>query len=83
MKITETFHIRRYWFQPLTPTEVLATLNWRWGNPRDLVKAPYVDVNYWGEGDRNLTLMELRYSDWIEDREEITYTVEGDDGLEY
>jgi hypothetical protein len=81
MKITETFHIRRYWMKILTPKDVLDTLHWRWGNPKDLLRAPYVDVSYHGEGDKLLTMMELKYSEWIDTREEITYTVEGDDGL--
>lgn len=81
MKLEHTFHVRRYWLKPLTPNEVLDTLNWRWGNPRDFVKAPYVDINYWGPDDKTLTMMELRYSDWIDSREEISYTVAGDDGL--
>ena len=81
MKATGTFKIRRYWFNTDTPADVLATLNHRWGNPRDLIRAPYVDINYYGDGDRNITLMEMRYSEYIMDREEIVYTVEGDDGL--
>ena len=81
MNITETFHIRRYWFRLYTPAEVLATLNHRWGNPKDLIRAPYVDINYHGEGDKMLTMMELKYSEWIDSREELSYTVEGDDGL--
>ena len=81
MKITETFKIRRYWLHFDTPQDVLATLRYRWGNPRDTVKAPYVDIQYWGEGDKTLTMMELKYSEWIDQRQEIQYTVEGDDGL--
>lgn len=83
MKITETFRIRRYWFKPDTPQDVLDTLNYRLGNPKDFFRAPYVDVQYWGEADRTLTMMELRYAEWIDQRQEISYTVEGDDGLNY
>jgi hypothetical protein len=81
MKITETFHIRRYWLNIRTPDDVLDTLNWRWGNPRSLVKAPYVDINYHGDSDKMLTMMELKYAEWIDHREEVSYTVEGYDGL--
>jgi hypothetical protein len=41
----------------------------------------YVDINYHGAGDKLLTMMELRYGEWITEREELSYTVEGDDGL--
>lgn len=79
------FKIRRYWLRYDTPDAVLATLNYRRGThkiPNGVAgRAPYVDINYWGDSDRNLTLMELKYADYIFDREEITYTVEGDDGL--
>lgn len=81
MRIQETFNIRRYWLKPNTPIDVLETLRHRWGNPRDYVKAPYVDIQYWGDTDKTLTMMELRYAEWIEQREEIGYTVTGDDGL--
>jgi hypothetical protein len=83
MQITETFRIRRYWLQPDTPADVLATLNHRWGLPQGsrYNQCPYVDINYWGAADRQLTLMELKYSEWVTLREEITYTVQGDDGL--
>ena len=82
MKATGTFKIRRYWLNPKTPADVLATLNHRWGGEGFAgPKAPYVDINYFGDGDRNLTFMELKYAEWIDSREEITYTLEGDDGL--
>jgi hypothetical protein len=81
MQIRETFKIRRYWLARNTPNDVLDTLNYRWGNPEGLVRAPYVDIQYWGDGDKNLTMMELKYSEWIMSRQELTYTVEGDDGL--
>lgn len=95
MKVSSTFKIRRYWLDHLVPEWVLAQLNVKWGfypkdgnlrqNPRykskDL-RLWYVDINYWGESDKNLTIMELKYGDWVIDREEIEYTVEGDDGLE-
>ena len=80
MKVQGTFRVRRYWFKFMTPREVLDTLNFRWGS-RGTAHTPYVDINYWGDTDRNLTMMELRYAEWIDDREEIVYTVEGDDGL--
>lgn len=83
MIIRSTFHIRRYWLEKETPEDVLKTLNHRWGlqpNTAHLI-TPYVDINYHGEGDKLLTMMELKCSDWITNREEITYTVEGDDGL--
>ena len=87
MKVEGTFKLRRYWLHYKTPQSVLDTLNWRMGtyqSPKGYPKwgrAPYVDVNYYGESDRNLTLMELKYADHIFDREELVYTVEGDDGL--
>ena len=81
MKASGTFKIRRYWLSRFTPADVLATLNHRWGNPRDLIRSPYVDIDYFGENDKNLTFMELKYSEYIEHREEISYTLEGDDGL--
>ena len=86
-QVTATFKIRRYWLKYDTPESVLATLNWRMGTREGISgsgtfgRAPYVDINYWGESDRNLTLMELKYADNIFDREEISYTVKGDDGL--
>lgn len=86
MKVSATFNIRRFWFKKDTPLEVLWTLNIRYsrlnlgGNV--YLECPYVDVNYYGESDRAITLMELRYSDYILQREMIQYTVSGDDGLE-
>jgi hypothetical protein len=86
MKVTATFNIRRYWLHKNTPADVLATLNVRKSrlnlDGKFYLEAPYVDINYWGEGDRAITLMELRYADWILSREMITYNVEGDDGLD-
>ena len=81
MKLQQTFHIRRYWLSTATPQDVLNTLRYSWGQPKGKFGMPYVDINYYGEGDKTLTIMELRYSEWIADREEITYTLEGDDGL--
>lgn len=87
MIVEGSFKIRRYWLHFNTPESVLATLNWRMGTyktPKVYAtwgRAPYVDINYYGDSDRNLTLMELKYADHILDREEIVYTVEGDDGL--
>lgn len=86
MKVQGTFRVRRYWLQVITPTDILNTLNFRWGVHKDPVHnggvhLPFVDISYWGDSDKNITLMELRYSEWIADREEIVYTVEGDDGL--
>jgi hypothetical protein len=81
MKITSTFHIRRYWFNHKTPADVLATLRHRWGNLRGTEQNPYVDINYIGEGNKLMTMMELKYAEWIVEREEISYDVEGDDGL--
>lgn len=81
MKITSTFKIRRYWLKDDTPKDVLATLNWKEGTFENKAVA-YVTVNYHGESDRDITVMELRYSDWILARELLTYNVEGDDGLD-
>lgn len=84
MKITETFHIRRYILSHETPDDVLATLNYKWSKASMGMKTaghPYVDINYHGDSDKSLTMMELRYGEWIVDRQELTYTVEGDDGL--
>ena len=79
-----TFNIRRFWLNADTPKSVLDQLNIRYGVlvrvPKNL-HLPYVDANFYGEGDKNCTMMELKYGEWIIDREEITYTVEGDDGL--
>lgn len=86
------FKIRRYWLRYDTPDAVLATLNYRRGTHMDVNqhngpyqgagRAYYVDINYYGDSARNLTLMELKYADYIFDRQEITYVVEGDDGLD-
>lgn len=82
MKISETFHIRRYWISEDIPQDMLDTLNWHWGFKKFANKRSYyVDVNYHGDSDKMLTMMELKYTEWITDREELTYTVEGDDGL--
>ena len=81
MELSAEFKIRRYWLKFLTPADVLATLNWRWGVQGHSVRQPYVDINYWGDTDPAITLMELRYSEWIDTREMIVYTVRGDDGL--
>lgn len=86
--VQSIFKIRRYWLKRNTPQTVLDTLNIRAGTyyePDGSGAAgmmPYVDVHYWGDGDKNLTMMELRYGDWVMDRQELTYTLEGDDGLE-
>lgn len=85
--VQSTFKIRRYWFKVNTPWAVLDTLNIRSGTYYDpdgsgaAGNMPYVDVHYWGDGDKNLTMMELRYGDWVTYRQELTYTLEGDDGL--
>ena len=94
MIISSTFKIRRYWLDHLVPEWVINQLNVRWGfYPKDgtLRQTPrytskdlrlyYVDVNFYGEGDKNCTMIELKYGEYIIDREELTYTVEGDDGL--
>lgn len=80
MKVQGTFRIRRYWLYVITPTDVLNTLNFRWGQ-KGGVHLPFVDIQYWGDSDKNITLMELRYGEHIDSREEIVYTLEGDDGL--
>lgn len=90
-QVTATFKIRRYWLKVNTPWAVLNTLNVRLGVYHDDTtqghthrlgaQLPYVDVNYFGDSDKNLTLMELKCAEYIEARQEITYTVEGDDGL--
>lgn len=86
MKVEGTFHIRRYWLKFNTPREVLANLHWRSGFyttpiPNQGLECKYVDVNYYGDSDKDITMMELKYGEWIHDREMLTYTVEGDDGL--
>ena len=89
MLVQATFNIKRFWLKNHTPREVLATLEWRSGMysydlpnyDRQPHPRRYVDVNYYGDSDKNITLMELKYGDWIHDREILTYTVEGDDGL--
>ena len=83
MKIQATFHIRRYWLRLDTPADILDTLNTRYGLPQGsrYTTCPYVDIAYMGAGDRLLTLMELKCAEWITDRQEVGYTVEGDDGL--
>lgn len=81
MKVTGSFNIRRYWFKKDTPASILAGLNYRMGNWQDFDRNFYVDVNYYGDTDRAITIMELKYSEWIVHRELLTYTVEGDDGL--
>lgn len=87
VNVTGTFKIRRYWLAYNIPQDVIDTLNVRIGtyiSPLGIAasgRTYYVDINYYGESDRDLTLMELRYADYILDREEIVYTVEGDDGL--
>ena len=80
-QVEGTFKIRRYWLSYDTPMAVLNTLNWRMGDRGSTRRAPYVDIFYYGDSDRDLTLMELRYCEWIDSREEIVYTVTGDDGL--
>lgn len=87
MDIEETFYIRRYWLRTNTPKDVLDTLNYRRGTYHDpdgrggAGNVPYVDINYYGEGDKTLTMMELKYAEWIADRQQISYTVTGSDGL--
>jgi hypothetical protein len=84
MIVQGTFNIKRFWLKPDTPREVLAGLHWHsevYGSRKDGSILRYVDVNYYGDTDRDITLMELKYGDWIHDREILTYTVEGDDGL--
>lgn len=81
MEVTGTFNIRRYWFKQDTPRSVLDNLNFKLGNWTGFERNPYVDVNYYGESDRAITIMELRYSEWVISREMLTYTVTGDDGL--
>ena len=79
-EVTGNFTIRRYWLKPSTPADVLATLNWKRGIYQHK-EMPYVSISYYGESDRDITMMELRYTDWIETRQEIHYSVSGDDGL--
>ena len=89
MLVQAKFNIKRFWLKNHIPREVLATLEWRSGMySHNLPKYDshphprrYVDINYYGETDKNITLMELKYGDWIYDRQILTYTVEGDDGL--
>lgn len=79
-----TFKIRRYWLDRDHPSELHDTLNLQYGYRKfsKYTTTPYVDINFYGDNDKNCTMMELRYGEWIIDREELTYTVEGDDGLE-
>jgi hypothetical protein len=81
VKIITTFTLWRYWFRRETPEAVLDTFGVRTGARNLGPYQPYTDVYVTGAHDRRLTMMELRYSDWIEDREFITYTDEVDDGL--
>jgi hypothetical protein len=87
MEVSATFNIRRYWFKIDTPQSVLDTLNYRRGsyNTTDgklgMGQIAYVDVNYYGESDRSITIMELKYGEYVLGRELLTYTVSGDDGL--
>jgi hypothetical protein len=84
MIVQGTFNIKRFWLKYDTPRDVLAGLNWHsgvYGSRKDGPILRYVDVNYYGDTDRDITIMELKYGDWIHDREILTYTVEGDDGL--
>lgn len=85
MEVKGTFNIRRYWLKKDTPQSVLSTLNYQHSRleiaKNQYIHACYVDVNYYGESDRAITMMELRYGDWVLQREMITYTVTGDDGL--
>lgn len=82
MIVQGTFNIKRFWLREDTPREVLAGLHWRQGEYGDFEEIlRYVDINYYGDTDRDITIMELKYGDWIHDREILTYTVEGDDGL--
>ena len=81
MNVEGHFTVRRYWLQSNTPWAVLNTLNnVRSGVVNNQIR-PYVDISYYGEGDRNITIMELKYGEWIHTREQIFYTVKGDDGL--
>jgi hypothetical protein len=84
-QVQSTFNIRRFWFNYNTPENILAGINWHMGTHFGVNsvagRAPYVDIHYWGDSDRNITIMELKYSDYIFAREELTYTLEGDDGL--
>ena len=66
------FKIRRYWLSTATPWKVLKTLNYYWGKPpgHGGFGTPYMDINYWGKGDSILTFMELKYSEWIDSRED-------------
>lgn len=88
MQVSGTFKLRRYWLDYSTPQSVLDTLNWRMGTYRNPLseyakwgRTYYVDISYYGDSDRNLTLMEMRYAEYIYDREELVYTVDCDDGL--
>ena len=85
MEVSAEFKIRRYILANNTPDSILATLNYKWSSASMGMKSvghPYVDINYFGDSDRDLTLMELRYGDYIVERQELTYRVTGDDGLE-
>lgn len=86
MLVQGTFNIKRFWLKIHIPREILATLEWRSGmygqdDRTNGYPRRYVDINYYGDTDKNITLMELKYGDWIYDRQILTYTVEGDDGL--
>lgn len=81
MEVRSTFKIRRYWLRLDTPSDVLDTLNYKDG-VLDRMPRFYVDIEYFGDSDKNLTFMELRYGEHVHSRTELTYTLAGDDGLD-
>jgi hypothetical protein len=81
MIVDGTFKVRRFWLMSNTPRDVIDTLNNVRQGVLEQVRLPYVDINYYGESDRDITFMELKYGDYIVERENIVYKVVGDDGL--
>ena len=81
MNVEGTFKVRRFWLMSNTPRDVIATLNNVRQGLLEQVRLPYVDISYFGESDRDITFMELKYGDYIVERQNIVYKVTGDDGL--
>jgi hypothetical protein len=81
MNVEGTFKVRRFWLKANTPRELMDTLNNVRVGMLQMDRLPYVDIDFYGESDRNITFMELKYGDWVVERQDITYVVRGDDGI--
>lgn len=81
MNVEGTFKVSRFWLQANTPRELMDTLNNVRVGMLQMDRLPYVDIDFYGETDRNITFMELKYGDWVVERQDITYVVRGDDGI--